>query len=357
MATTNVASISSNHDDKKWSQTISFAQAESDFTASDRHADASSSSSKSPEWSHTISSYVSAESDFTASDRFVSNRHTAPAASVWSGSLSFAAPESDFVAAPTTALGVIHKGELLPEEEESSNKHLQQYQHAFDTLSSSMDHVVDAPETALGFVHVREFESTSTNHQSPTPSATATLDYYLSQEQPLLWTSPESATGSLSLLEFLDDNLKQQLLDRQAARASLPTTIAEAMQDERPIVITSARAPFHVQDVNQAWEGLCGYSRQEAQQQTVADLLQGPATEEQVARDMVQYLRATGFSEAVLTNYKKNGETFTNHIQVGVVRANQDDNDAVANDEEFYFVGVLESVDSATNDSSSRMTM
>lgn len=312
------ASVSSDGIHDRWSQTLSFAQAESDFSASDRHY-------APPQWSHTMN-YASPESDFSASDRFVSADDNVATRTLktWSGALSFASPESDFVSAPMTALGVIHKGEML--QETNPDKKLFA---GHDSSLSSKD-LVEAPETALGVVHAAKFETSSRR-----PRVVAAFD--LSQP---LWSSPESASGSVSILEMLTDNLKKELLAHTAAKDALPHTVAEAMEDDRPIVITSAKAPFQVYDVNAAWEGLCGYTREEARNQTIAKLLQGPSTDNRTAREMIEYLQRTGYSEAVLTNYKKNGDSFTNHIQVGVVQDESTDDGSP----ELFFVGILEEI-------------
>ncbi|KAL3923014.1 MAG: hypothetical protein SGILL_001893 [Bacillariaceae sp.] len=225
-----------------------------------------------------------------------------------------------------TALGMIHVSEILPgAEAETNNKS--------SSSSISADAPADflhAPETALGIIHFQELESRSENPQDVVAA--------LNLSDPLVAAAPDTATGNMSILEFLDDDMKAQLQHYLEAKEALPTTLEEAMQDERPIVITNAKAPFEVYDVNAAWEGLCGYSRAEAQHRSVGDLLQGPATDGKLATDLIRALQTTGFAEGTLTNYKKDGSEFTNTLQLGkVVR----DSTAVHSSDEVYFVGIL----------------
>ena len=51
---------------------------------------------------------------------------------------------------------------------------------------------------------------------------------------------------------------------------------------------------------------------------------------------LVRSLKHNDFAEGTLTNYKKDGQAFTNHLQLGVVH---DDGG------ELFFVGVLEEID------------
>jgi len=287
-----------------------------------------STSGKQADWSQTLS-YAQAESDFTSSDRFVSNDSSD--APIWSGSMSFASPESDFVSSPMSAIGVVHKAEMLGgwpgPSERAKNYHI-------NDEYLSRDVMVDAPETAFGSVHSGEFQKqSSTIRPKPVDS---------------LSMSPETATGTVLFMEMLDDNLKAALAEQEAAKQSLPKSVADALNDERPIVITSAKPPFQVQDVNRAWEGLCGYSREEAINRPVVDLLQGPQTEKEIAQEMFRYLKSTGFSEGTLTNYKKDGRTFENHLQMGIIF----DDDSVS---EAHFIGVLEEISNNTSKASSSM--
>lgn len=137
-------------------------------------------------------------------------------------------------------------------------------------------------------------------------------------------------------------------------KVPLPTTIDEAYKEffrknffydkQRPMVITEASPPFHIVDVNKAWTQLCGYTRNEAVGRTLKELLHGQETNATVARDLtaslLQSIDANGNEsstsskeyEAVLTNYRSDGQKFKNHVRVGKLK--NDDGD-------IYFVGVF----------------
>ncbi|KAL3911602.1 MAG: hypothetical protein SGILL_007214, partial [Bacillariaceae sp.] len=192
-----------------------------------------------------------------------------------------------------------------------------------------------APETALGVMHASEFEA---NHQVHSSSSVMR-----DMSNPIMTTAPESATGSVSIYEMLDDDLTASLQNLLAGKESLPKTLSEAMQDKRPIVVTTAKAPFRVHDVNAAWEGLCQFSRGEALNQSVGELLQGPETDNDMAMHLIQHLQQTGFAEGTLTNYKKDGQAFTNHLQLGTVVVDDDANQNHAASE-VLFVGILQEI-------------
>jgi PAS domain-containing protein len=120
-----------------------------------------------------------------------------------------------------------------------------------------------------------------------------------------LLSSPETAIGVVHYAEMLDMPLNTQLLLSEQHRervASLPhTSMSEALADSRPIVIISASSSsplfFTVVDVNEAWVGLCEYSREEALHQNLGDLLQGPETDTNVTQQMMSRLKRDDYSE------------------------------------------------------------
>ena len=118
----------------------------------------------------------------------------------------------------------------------------------------------------------------------------------------------------------------------------LPTTLKEAKEinDDRAIVITEATVPFKIVRVNEAWEGLCGYTQDEAKGHTLGDLLQGPETDVGAATALVDQLMHGNEAGSVLTNYAKDGRKFQNRIRVGPLR-NQ-------HDKVTHFVGVLKEI-------------
>jgi PAS domain S-box-containing protein len=256
------------------------------------------------------------------------------------------------VSSPESALGVVHGGKWLPvmmagsRKDEEVNERHQSPIEALLSDEESRTYLVSSPESALGFFHAGEMLGGIKNGISSS-SSSSLLHEYSSQS---LFASPESATGAIWVTEMLDDDLKQALMEQQRAKDELPKTLSEALSDERPIVITSAKSPFTVVDVNAAWEGLCGYKREEALHRNLGDLLQGPETDVATAADMVRYLKRDQFSRTVLTNYTKTGRKFQNRITVGVVSSSGDDaaerKDGAST---LYFVGVLEDLEAATS--------
>lgn len=108
-----------------------------------------------------------------------------------------------------------------------------------------------------------------------------------------------------------------------------------------PMVITETHSPFTIVDVNQDWTELCGYTRQEAVGSTLA-LLQGPETDAAAVKDLIASLlrhdNGKAEHEAVLVNYKSNGETFKNHVRVGHVTNESGDTTT-------HFVGLFAKLD------------
>lgn len=89
--------------------------------------------------------------------------------------------------------------------------------------------------------------------------------------------------------------------------------------------------------MNKAWTKLCGYTREEAVESTLQELLQGPDTNVTVAKILTTSLlrQENGNSEheAVLVNYRSDGRKFRNHVRVGRIK-----NDA---GDTTHFVGVF----------------
>ena len=90
---------------------------------------------------------------------------------------------------------------------------------------------------------------------------------------------------------------------------------AKAMVDasDTPIVLCDAKDGSIVH-CNGAWSETCGYSIVEAFGRTNKELLQGPDTDCDSARELVRELRSTSSSRRVLRNYKKDGTPFWNDL-------------------------------------------
>mmetsp|Transcript_18267 Transcript_18267/g.26225 ORF Transcript_18267/g.26225 Transcript_18267/m.26225 type:complete len:321 (+) Transcript_18267:174-1136(+) len=283
-----------------WSGDMSFSSPESDFVARKPVGGANvvESTHATPMWTRNLS-FSSPESDFVGE-----NSSDEAGKSEWSGILSFASPESDFVAHPDA-----------PEWEWSSQ------------LSYT------SPET--------DFVSNQLNIPQGIPYS----DELLSKIQacPLMnmeVSHPESASGAIHAHHFFDTHQIVQLYQstmNNDAHAPLPSTIQDALATEEPraIVITEANAPFNIVDVNDAWVGLCGYSKEEARHKSL-QLIQGPATDRRVLDGMLAELLDGRETSTTVTNYTKNGRKFLNKLRAGPIR---DVHDRIT-----HFVGILEEI-------------
>lgn len=147
-------------------------------------------------------------------------------------------------------------------------------------------------------------------------------------------------------LEFSKDQLRHSAKHTQHQKKyqkvdqlALPQTLEEIMrQKSRAIVVTEPTKPFRVVDVNECWEGLCGFTFSEARGKTLGSLLKGPATNQVAATGLVAHLLQGQEAGAVLTNYTKEGREFRNRIRVGPVY--EDDSRTKIT----HFVGVLEEI-------------
>jgi len=86
-------------------------------------------------------------------------------------------------------------------------------------------------------------------------------------------------------------------------------------EERQARVITSAKRPYQIMHVNRAWENLCGFAAEEAVGQTFG-IMQGPATNGNSLYELQHRLSAGRPSAQLLLNYKKNGDTFLNFLQV-----------------------------------------
>ncbi|CAB9513090.1 PAS PAC sensor signal transduction histidine kinase [Seminavis robusta] len=136
-------------------------------------------------------------------------------------------------------------------------------------------------------------------------------------------------------LRFSQDQLLHSTVQSSLDTMALPKTLEDVVrQKSRAIVVTETEKPFRVVDVNECWEGLCGYSFREAHGKTLGSLLNGPATNQVAATGLIAHLLAGEEAGAVLVNYKKDGQEFCNRIRVGPIYD--------ADNKITHFVGVLE---------------
>lgn len=216
----------------------------------------------------------------------------------WSKQLSFASPESDFASAslPTTT-----------------------------TKTTATTRTLSAWSGQLTFASAESDFTQSDmmkDFSSPQRSvSTASLSNQM-WSQTLSFASPES--------DFTTSSYQATQTER------LPQTFAEAlMEEKRAVVVTTAASPHKIVHVNAAWEDLCGYSRSEALHRTLS-LIQGPETNAQLASNTVQkVLSQQQGQDAYLINYSKDGRRFTNHISMGLLSLEGENN---------LMVGVLKEV-------------
>ena len=326
-----------------WSESLSVASPESDFVSAPTTVHNSTSTSN--EWSGLLS-FASPESDFMSAPEEVHNS-TSTSTSEWSGSLSFASPESDFKSAPKE----VHNSTSTSNEWSDSLSFASpdsDFMSADKTVHNSLTSVNDQWSQSLSFVSPEsDFVSApQTVHLSSITDKSAYFDADIQEffESQRLYTSPETATGFMSFADMIDEDVLETLRKKYSLKENMPKTVEDALNDERPIVITTAESPFRVVDVNGAWEGLCGYSRDEAIGCNIGSLLQGPETNVESANEMVRSLQENGYSDTILTNYAKNGRSFENHIQIGMIPRDT----STSND--LYFVGVLDDISGSNNE-------
>ncbi|KAH8065810.1 PAS domain-containing protein [Aureococcus anophagefferens] len=158
---------------------------------------------------------------------------------------------------------------------------------------------------------------------------------------------PARAVGEVDrvvCLEFMFDTvgLWQQLT--RAARSptaepyvAIPNTLDDAVRDsEDARVVTTAKRPFVIEHVNDAWTKLCGFTAEEAVGKTLA-ILQGPDTEKGEVADLVRGCEDGHATSALLTNYTKEGDKFQNFLRVFPLT--EDDGTKVS-----HMLGVLQNV-------------
>jgi putative hemolysin len=288
-----------------WSNTMSFASPESDFCDGSQGrsfstiaaASIASSSHNGSAWSNTMS-FASPESDFCDSSHGQSfstlaattNRTAATLtnnAPAWSNTMTFASPESDFC--------------------DSSS--------ILSATSTSSSEVL--PKSRF-VAHANQHVNTQWSHT-------------------LSFASPESdfCDGSRSLYS---------LLKTSSPFSMQPRTMAQAMASPLACVVTTKSHPHKIVCVNAAWEDLCGFKQAEVVNQTLS-IIQGPQTNTELADKTVEAALQNSnndsdrINDMYVVNYKKNGESFTNHVTISTMMLSPDQSDVE------FLVGVLEPVE------------
>merc|ERR1712130_1087146 len=102
-----------------------------------------------------------------------------------------------------------------------------------------------------------------------------------------------------------------------ARHQKIPSNMTDVLKEkDRAIVVTESSAPFRIMHVNSAWEGLCGWTREESYGKTLS-LLQGRETDVCAVTSLINSLLQGEQAGIVVTNYTKEGRRFRNHLRVG----------------------------------------
>ena len=231
-------------------------------------------------------------------NRAVSGLNSMAAVDLKSTTLSFASPESDFVASSAT-----------------ENDPL-----ATDTARTSAL-IFSGPWLALGSVLAA-------------PSAPLASQVMLAL--------PPLAIGALAVSRqwslFKERSRAEEAVEAMSAAADfepLPTTLAQVLLadaiaetlDQAPshpvsqqaIVITRSTAPFPIVHVNKAWEELCGFTLAEVQGETLGMLQQPGLTQRPLVDAMLAKLTQHNGRESAahtLRNITKGGKAFDNYLRV-----------------------------------------
>lgn len=119
-----------------------------------------------------------------------------------------------------------------------------------------------------------------------------------------------------------------------------PDDVEEALRyaagSREAIVITEASSPFIICEVNAAWMSLCGYSREEAVGRSFR-FAQGALTDSFLLESISHCVHNKESGQVVLTNYKKSGQAFRNHLRLKPLRYGP-------SQEILHYMGILEEV-------------
>lgn len=337
-----------------FSNTISFASPDSDFSTShvliksthtdfdyqrreEIQNDNDRAQSVDTEWTGALL-FSSPESDFTSGDQTRNDRAQSVDAE-WTGTLSFSSPESDFTSEDSLAMSNMNTEQ---EEAQNNNKAKDAF---FQTLEQSSPERNDVAYS-LSFASAEsdftnpEFTQLLTERQKKQLSNTASLAKIPNHDEANQFTTMREkktnqvAESDLNELEYQELRAHANLLSHEEA---LPFNMDEATieGDARAIVVTEAQVPFHIVNVNSAWEGLCGFTKDECHGKTL-NCIQGDETNQAAVTALMSQLLRGEEAGTILTNYRKDGSKFQNRLRVRPLR---DENNSVT-----HFVGVLKEV-------------
>lgn len=202
--------------------------------------------------------------------------------------------------------------------------------------------MVDSPETALGSIAVNELLDSQDTKASSQDSLLQQENVGNNETMYYMVNAPDTALGSIALNEVVDNGTVRQLQQQQDDdyNVALPRSLQEyyevSSKEKHAMVVTSIQPPFQVVDVNDAWIGLCGYTRGESIDHSLGELLQGQETDKEALRDFLKKLASGQEATVTITNYTKKGRKFVNRVHAGPLTNN------VSGETITHFVGVLQ---------------
>eukprot|EP01083_Nonionella_stella_P089529 249809_1 len=313
-------------------------------------------------------SFASPESDFSASHILMKSTYTDfdhqhkeqseheevyNVNQEWSGNLSFSSPESDFTSGSHFATqSNIHQES---NEEKAAKEIAEVKEQFFQNLEKSLPEKNDVayslsfasaesdfcnPELAelLNERQKAQLENTTslTNLSNHTDSnQISSMVNWDQVNAPMIQKKEhQGSEEGANTVEYQELRAHGDLLSHEEP---LPRNMVEATieDDARAIVITEAEMPFRIVNVNSAWEGLCGYTKDECNGLTLS-CIQGPDTNQTAVTALMSQLLRGEEAGTVLMNYRKDGSKFLNRLRVGALR---DDKNTIT-----HFVGVLKEV-------------
>ncbi|KAH8067451.1 PAS domain-containing protein [Aureococcus anophagefferens] len=106
--------------------------------------------------------------------------------------------------------------------------------------------------------------------------------------------------------------------------------------DPRAKVVTTARRPFVIANVNQAWLDLCGFGKDEVLGRTMS-CIQGELTDRRAVESVHAAVAAGRAADMTLINYTSKGDAFLNYVRVFPLYADANPNQRPSN-----YLGILE---------------
>ena len=162
-------------------------------------------------------------------------------------------------------------------------------------------------------------------------------------------SSSRQNTSALSQTSVMEE--EENVNTGGGSATTLPRTFDEALpqdgnNDPRAIVVTEAKHPYAVVGCNKPWEDLCGYNETEAVGSPMSELIQGPKTNrEGLQKSMEELIGGAEYVECETVNYRKDGTTFKNFLQMGPLYNDDGEQDEEKGEREVaFFVGILKNI-------------